>query len=510
MSIPEAEVDYRGVSQLRGIGGTQPVGEDTMCEFTLDCLPDRKFTHSFKPILIPGEPSLVLLGRDFLSKFDETLIDWKNHRLYLGDTWVYYLTDSGDHNTASFDISTHLSTEEHDHVSALLHQYPSVFAHNPKAPRKSNLGLHVINTKSELPHKDKVRRTPQLCRNEVSDQVDQMLSYEIIRPSASPYSSNTLLTKRKDGAKRFCIDFRTLNKNTIKDTYPAPSVEDIIDRFKGCHYFTQVDLASGYWGIPVSPEDIEKTAFATHRGKFECLRMPFGLCNAQATFQRAMDQLTDKVRGKGHNGIDAYVDNIVVYSKTFEEHIATLRCLFFYIEEGNLSLRKDKCEFAKEEIQFLGFIVNGSTVRPTPENVQKVMEFPQPTTRRKLQQFLGMCNFNRKFIPQYSHMVAPLSSLTSSKVKFCWGTEQQHAFNEIKLQLSKAPSLYLADWTREFHIETDASKIAVGAVLFQIDEKGQRLPLGYHSRTLAKSEQGWNTTEQEASRALVSAGLKLW
>ena len=369
------------------------------------------------------------------------------------------------------------------------------------------MGHHVIRTKADLPHKDKVRRTPHKWKDNISQQVGEMLDNKIIRASSSPYSSNILLTNKKDGTKRFCIDFRSLNKNTVKDTYPLPNVEDMIDSFKDCCFFTQVDLASAYWGIPVNPEDVDKTAFATHMGKFECLRMPFGLVNAQATFQRVMDSMKEKVRKEGLKGIDVYVDNIIVFTKTFEEHTAILRRLFHHLDTANFSLRLDKSEFAKSEIDFLGFIVDGKTVKPTPENVQKVKEYPQPTTRKKLQQFLGMANFNRKFIPRYSEIVAPLSSLTSSKVTFKWGEVHQAVFASIKQHLSDAPGLFLADWNKPFHIETDASKIGVGAVLYQSNDEGQQLPLGYFSKTLSKTEQNWHTTEQEMF-AIVCASRK--
>ena len=240
------------------------------------------------------------------------------------------------------------------------------------------MSFFIITTKTELPHKDKVRHTPDQWRNVVEDQIKQKIENGICRESSSPYSSNILLTNKKDGTKRFCNDLWSLNRNTIKDTYPLPNEEDLIDSFKGCSYFSQIDLASGYWGIPVNPKDVGKTAFATHMGKFEMLRMPFGLCNAQATFQREMDRLKYKVRNEGNRGIDAYVNNIIVFSKTFEEHMRCLESLLRVADETCVSFRTGKCEFAKQELQFLGFTINGKTVRPTPDNVNRVKEFPVP------------------------------------------------------------------------------------------------------------------------------------
>ena len=402
--------------KVRGVGGSQLIGQPEECSIKFDCLPGKWYHHQVHPTTIPGEQSLVFLGTDFLAKFDKTLIDWKKKRISLGNSWVY-LTDI-DPPKVKLDIFKNINDSQTQEIHQLVVAHPNLFAHNPKAPRQAKTGCHIINTKTELPHKDKVRLTPAKWKNEVEDQIKQMIENGICRESSSPYSSNILLTNKKDGTKRFCIDFRSLNRNTIKDTYPLPNVEDLIDSFQGCSYFSQIDLASGFWGIPVNPKDVGKTAFATHMGKFEMLRMSFGLCNAQATFQREMDRLKYKVRNEGNRGSDAYVGNIIVFSKTFQEHKRCLESLFRVADETCLSFRADKCEFAKQELQFLGFIINGQTLRPTPDNVGRVKEFPVPSTRRQLQQFLGLCNFNRRFIGHFANIAAPLSALTSTKVRF--------------------------------------------------------------------------------------------
>ena len=235
--------------------------------------------------------------------------------------------------------------------------------------------------------------------------------------------------------------------------------------------------------------------------------MPFGLCNAQATFQREMDRLKAKVKKEGHNGIDAYVDNIIVFSKTFEEHLACLESLLRNAEETCLSLRSDKCEFAKQEIEFLGYMVNGKTIAPNPENVSKIRDFPAPRTRRQLQQFLGMCNFNRRFVSDFAAIATPLSALTSTKVPFKWEEPHQAAFEKLKEVLARAPSLHLADFNKPFHIETDASGIAVGAVLYQLSEEGDQQIIAFHSKTLDKAAKKWTATERELF-GIVSASRK--
>ena len=348
-----------------------------------------------KPTSIAGGNSLVILGLDFMSKFGYTVFDWQNHCISLAENWVYYVSP---HFESQFDVAVGRlkPTEKHELLS-LLNRYQCVFTNNPKAPRKSALVPHIIDTGHSHPHKYKVRRYPNKWRAEMDKQIKQMLKNGIIRPSVSPYSSNAVMVGKKDQSTRFCVDCRTLNDNTVKDAYPLPNVHDIMDSFHGSNWFSQVDLASGYWEVELHKKDCHKTAFAAPGGKYEFIRMPFRLCNAQATFQRNMDAIVAEVQEQGHLGIAAFVDNVVVFTKTFDEHIATLNALFKRLDRANLSLRKDKCEFAKKSIQFLGFIVNGKTVRPSEDNIDKVNLFPIPKTRRQLQRFLGLANFNRRY-----------------------------------------------------------------------------------------------------------------
>lgn len=491
-----AFIDGTG-GQVKGVGGPQAIGKPMECSFVLDCAPEKTFHHPIKPSKIPGEPRLVLLGTDFLAKFNLTVFDWENKRVLMGDTWVFFADAQGGNET-KFDVSEHLTHNQHNQIISTIEKYAdAVFVHNPKAPKRASLGVHTIELKSRQPHKDKVRRIPRKWCEATNQQVTEMLENNIIQESSSPYSSNPLMVTKKDGCKRFCVDFRTLNGNTIKDTYPLPNVDEMLDQFWGCNYFTQLDLASGYWGIPMHPDDIEKTAFAAPKGKYEFIVMPFGLVNAQATFQRSMDKLVLQLRDEGNEDVDAYVDNIIIYSETFEQHAHTLDRVLKLADEANLSLRADKCEFAKPEIEFLGFIINGKEIRPTPANVEKVLGFPQPNSRKKLQSFLGIANFNRRFIKNFSQVVQPLTAMTSSKKKFEWGPEQENAFQLMKQCISEAPSLRLADWTKTFHIQTDASDISVGAVLYQEGDSGERYPLAYYSKTLNSTEKKWSATEKE-------------
>ena len=366
---------------IKGVGG-QPV----KCSFQLDCNDKTTYQHMIKPTSIVGENSLLILGLDFMSKFGYTVFDWQNHCISLGENWVYYVSS---HFESQFDVAGRLKPTEKHELLSVLNQYRRVFAHDPRTPRKSALVPHIIHTGHSHPHKDKVRRYPNKWRAEIDKQIKQILKIGIIRPSVFPYSSNAVMAGKKDQYTRFCVDYRTLNDNTVKDTYPLPNLQDIMDSFHGSNWFSQVDLASGYWGFELHKKDRHKTAFAAPGGKYELIRMPFRFCNAQATFQRNMDAIVAEVQEQGHLGIAPFVDNVVMSTKTFDEHIATLSALFERLDRANLSLRKDKCELAKKSIQFLGFIVNGKTVRPSEDNIDKINLFPIPKTRRQLQRFLG-------------------------------------------------------------------------------------------------------------------------
>ena len=266
-----------------------------------------------------------------------------------------------------------MPSEAIEKLHGILESFPGVFAKNPRAPRCSSATTHEIKSIDDCPIKNKIRRIPAKWSKEVDTQVTEMIEHDIIEPSSSPFNSNPLLVSKEDNSKRFVVDFRLVNQNTVQDTYPLPTVEELVDEAFGCTFFSQLDLASGYWTVPISESHRHKTAFSIPRGKYQFnKRMPFGLKNAQATFQRCMDKIVEECKEKGAVGLDAYVDNLIVCSTSMEEHINTLEILLQVLESNNMSLRKDKCEFAYQEIQFLGFKIDGKTLKPGTKNISKI------------------------------------------------------------------------------------------------------------------------------------------
>ena len=245
--------------------------------------------------------------------------------------------------------------------------------------------------------------------------IQRMEEQGIVKPSASPWSSPIILVPKKDGTTRFCIDYRRLNAITKKDVYPLPRVDDILDTLGGCKYFS-LDLSSGYWQIEMDSESAEKTAFSTHCGLFEFTRMPFGLCNGPATFQRLMEIV---LAGLEWKCCVVYLDEILVCSKTLEEHKEHLQQVFQRLRQAGLKLKPSKCSFLCREVVFLGHVISVSGVSPDPAKTEKVRNYPVPVDVISVRQFLGLSSYYRRFVPGFSKIAAPLYYLTKKSVPFC-------------------------------------------------------------------------------------------
>ena len=482
-------------SFVNGIGGRQATRPAIRCKILFN---DMRLVaeHDVRPTSIPGQSRLLLLGQDFMESFGLTQFDWDNNRVKLGEDWIF-LSQDQEEKLKPCRYGEHIDSKTKNMFTDLVNRFNHVFTHNPKAPKMSKVGTHYIRTENDQVTFDKVRRIPNKVIDEVNMQVDEMLKNRIIRHSESQYNSNVLLTGKKDGTKRFVVDFRKLNKTTIPDKYPIPNADDIIENCLGCNFFSQLDLASGYWCVPIAENDKEKTAFTIPRGKFEFERMPFGLINSQSTFQRMIDNICKEVKNDGFKGVDAYVDNIFVSSQTSEEHYETLKRVFEAVEAYDLTLRSDKCEIALKEMNVLGFIVDGKSVRPDPENIKKLTEIKCPTNKKEVQRLIGVANFNRRFIPNFATMIKPLTALLSESVQFKWEQIHNSSFETLKSTMGKVGNLHLPDWSKDFHIHTDASGIATGATLCQRGTNDEWKTIAYHSKTLSDVQRKWNTTERE-------------
>ena len=302
-----------------------------------------------------------------------------------------------------------------------------------------------------------------------------------------------VLVSKKDGSTRFCVDFRKVNSITTKDAYLLPRVDDTLDALTGSQWFSTLDLISGYWQVEVDPADREKTAFCTTEGLFEFTVMPFGLCNAPATFQRLMDTA---LAGEWRRSV-VYLDDIIIPGKTFHEHLSNLVIVFERLRKAGLKLQPSKCAFCRKQVAFLGHILSTDGIATDPAKTEKVAKWREPTSRREVQQFLGLANYYRRFVQDFAKIAKPLHRLTEKTARFVWTQECQKAFEELRSRLVSAPILAFPDYEKEFIVDTDASNDGIGAVLSQIQEDGNEKVIAYASRVLSKPERQYCVTRRE-------------
>ncbi|UYV67511.1 hypothetical protein LAZ67_5001024 [Cordylochernes scorpioides] len=402
-------------------------------------------------------------------------------------------------NTGDLDrlvslMDTDLSHEDRNRLLDVLRRFIGVFELQKAGPKRTSLDVkHRIDTGDHAPIRQRPYRVSPYERGIIQTEVDKMLKSGIVKPSDSPWSSPVVLVKKKDGTWRFCVDYRRLNKITRKDVYPLPRIDDTLDSLKGASVFSTMDLKSGYWQIEVDEADREKTAFVTPDGLFEFKVMPFGLCNAPATFERIMDNL---LRGLKWNICLCYLDDIIVFSKTMEEHILRLEMVLNCLSKAGLTLNLEKCHFGSRRMKVLGHLIDGDGIYPDPDKVEAVRNFPRPKDVSEVRSFLGLCSYYRRFIKSFADITGPLNELLKKGKQFSWNDRQEDSFNNLKSALTSEPVLGHFDEAAPIYVHTDASGFGIGSVLVQLRD-GCEQPIAYASRTLSKSEKNYSTTEKE-------------
>ena len=381
-----------------------------------------------------------------------------------------------------------------DELKALLDEYKGVFEPLTSLPPERDGIPHTIELQPGA--KPAFRRPFRLSleeRAEVERKVKELLDKGWIRPSSSPWSAPVLFAPKQDGSLRMCIDYRACNAATVPSRHGLPRIDEILDSFHGANIFTSLDLESGYHQLRVREEDIPKTAFSTHIGQYEWLVLPMGLANAPATFQRVMNQLLRPYIGKF---VLVYLDDLIVWSRSPEEHKTHLRLVLDKLKSADLRLKLSKCRFNQAELNYLGFVVGRDGIKPDPKKVAAVQDWPAPRTVTDVRGFLGLANFFRRFMADHGTRVAPLLSLTRGdappSLEGHWTAEHQKAFDAVKQSLTDAETLAHPDPEKPFAVTCDASVNGTGAVLTQ-DER----PVAYHSHKFTPAEHNWPTGEQE-------------
>lgn len=402
-------------------------------------------------------------------------------------------------------------------VQAVVDKFPEVVSKDPEFtttyPRDRPV-KHPIKTESDVPPTNRpLYKMSQDELQELEKQLTDLLNRGLIQPSTSPYGAPVLFVKKKEpdgtwSGLRMCIDYRALNKLTVKDRYPLPRIDELLDRLHGSAVYSAMDLLSGYHQIQIVPEDIPKTAFRTRYGLYEFKVMPFGLCNAPATFQRLMN---DILRPYLDKFVLVYLDDILIYSKSVEEHVEHVEKVLTLLREHQLFARAPKCKFGVTEVEFLGHFVSQKGIRTDPRKVKAIEDWPQPRTVSELRSFLGLANYYRRFVRNFTGIAMPLTALLKKEfaaVKTLpWGPAEAEAFASLKQALVSAPVISAPDFSQPFLLKTDASDFAIGAVLAQVLEGEERV-IAYESRKLAPAERNYLVHEKELL-SIVHA-FKLW
>lgn len=392
----------------------------------------------------------------------------------------------------------HTNNEERHCIQQLCYEYRDIFYCENIPLSFTNQVKHQIRTKNEDPIYIRPYRHPPVQNEEIQRQVDKLLKDNVITESHSPWSAPVHLVPKKMDATgerkfRMVIDYRRLNEITTDDRYPLPNITELFDKLGKSTYFSTIDLASGYHQIEMEKADRHKTAFTTQSGHYEFTRMPFGLKTAPATFQRTMDNVL-----RGLSGIHCmvYLDDIICYSNSLQDHLEKLRKIFDRLRETNLKVTLDKCEFLRKEVLYLGHVITKDGLKPNDDKIKAVLDFPIPKTPTEIKSFLGLVGYYRKFIKDFSKITQPLTSCLKKRNKVEITPQYINAFEKCKELLVNAPLLQFPDFSKPFILTTDASNYAVGAVLSQ-GPVGSDRPIAYASRTLNEAEKRYSTIEKE-------------
>lgn len=449
-------------------------------------MPDRKKKHQtfhvnlLKEFLVPPQqpvpqPALQSVKQQFLVRVVKDEEE--------GEQFFPTNTEPG-----SVALS-HLQHSQQEDIRPLLD--PKLFQEKPGF---TTLVQHKVHLRENAPPRRKFYRIPERLVPQLKKEIELMLELGIIETSTSEWCSPIVLVPKKDGSLRFCIDFRYLNAISKFDPYPMPRIDELLERVGRGKFITTLDLSKGYWQLALAPEAKELTAFKTPFGVFQFKVMPFGLQGAPATFQRLMDQVLKDVS----EFAAAYLDDVVIFSQTWEEHVAHLQHVLQLIKSAGLTINPHKCMLAQRQVEYLGYVVGHGVVKPQMGKVEAIHAYPVPTTKRKVRAFVGLVGWYSKFIPHFADRAAALTDLTKASApnKVKWTEDCNRAFNDLKAAITSDSVLHSPDFTQPFTLQTDASGVGIGAVLLQ-EVDGETHPVVFLSRKLQDRETRYSTVEKE-------------
>ncbi|XP_076237485.1 uncharacterized protein LOC143181127 [Calliopsis andreniformis] len=443
-------------------------------------------------------PYDLIVGKNVLNNGDVQMVTDTD-----GTTRIQRVSCTQGRTKSTEDLACYtlsgLNDESRERLTNLLERYKHMMATGSKV-REVSTGEMKIVTQGDSVVSYRPYRLSLIEREKVRAIIAELLDNDIIRESRSPFTSPIILVKKKNGEDRMCVDYRALNRITKKDRFPLPLIDDQLDCLGGAKYFTTLDMASGFYQIPIAECSIEKTAFVTPDGHYEFKRMPFGLSNAPAVFQRSINAALKNLRNKT---CLIYVDDILIPSMTIEEGFKRLEGVLIALDEAGFSLNLKKCSFFKTQIEYLGREISSDGIRPGTGKVNALLEAPAPTNVKQVRQIMGLASYFRKFIPEFAVRTACITKLTKNNVPWEWGEEQECARKYILDKLCSKPLLIIFDPNRETELHTDASSLGYGAILFQRLDGDLRV-VSYYSRRTTPEESRYHSYELE-TLAIVNA-----
>ena len=383
----------------------------------------------------------------------------------------------------------HFEPSQQEELKQLIHEYEHLF---PDIPTRTDKIYHDVIVEDSKPVKQHPYRMNPLKRKYLQDEVKYLLENDFIEPSQSNYSSPCILVPKSNRTYRMCTDYRKVNSVTKTDSFPIPRIDDCIDKVGNSKYVTKFDLLKGFWQVPLTDRAKEVSAFATPNGLYQYKVMPFGMKNSPATFQRLVNNVIC-----GLDGCDAYIDDVIIYSDSWSDHLQRIRKFFDRLSTAKLTVNLAKTEFCHATVTFLGHLVGQGQVKPLEAKVNAISEFPVPKCKRQLMRFLGMAGYYRKFCKNFSGIAEPLTNLLKKSTKFKWNDKCQDAFDRLKAILKSAPVLLAPDFDKCFKLAVDASDVGIGAVLLQEDNNGIDHPVCYFSKKFNKHQKNYSTIEKE-------------
>lgn len=460
-------------------------------------------THILDVYVVPNIKHSLILGMDFWQLFGLLPKNLDQFAFYRFSEDVSTASSQNDKPKllCSYD---YLSENQKSTADCLISQFRDI-SYEERGLGRTTLTTHAIDTGDAAPIRQRYYRMSPEKQRILVEQLDQMLEEDVVEPCESPWSSPVLLTPKKNGELRFCLDSRKLNSITKKDAYSLPYISEILDNLSDAKYLSSLDLSKSFWQILIKEEDRQKTAFyIPTRGTYQFKSMAFGLTNAPATQQRLVDALF--YGPEFEHKVFVFVDDVIIVSNNYEQHIALLRRVLDKLKMANLTINFTKSQFFRTQLKYLGYVVDSDGLHADPEKVESITNYPTPTNRKEVRRFIGTASWYRRFIPNFSTLATPLNKLTSqgkNAPAFVWSSEADEAFRKLKNHLITAPILSCPDYSKPFEVHTDASDYGIGGVLTQTLD-GQEKVIAYMSKSLSQQERNYSATEREALAVLIA------